>query len=147
MTVRGPFAIILAILLVVSLAANFIVLGFAAAQYGTRGSGGDAASIERIVTLGARAFPRDLRRQIKQELDSHRGEMRTAVRDLGSARRDMFRIMAAEQLDQQALSAAFIEVREKTDELQRLGQELIADVLEDASPESRAKIRPPRRRR
>jgi hypothetical protein len=142
MTIRGPFAFILLALLIVSLAANFLVLGFAAARH--RGFD-EAGAIDRIVALGARAFPRELRGEIGVQLGRHRGELGAALRDLGQARREMFRQMAAEPLDRAALDAAFADVRAKTDRLQRLGQELVADVLVDAPAEERARIRPPRR--
>lgn len=142
MTIRGVFAYVLVGLLVVSLAANFLVLGFAAARY----HGFDhPGSIERIVALGTRAFPPELRDQIDDQLGRHRGELRGALRDLGRARREMFRQMAADPLDRAALNAAFADVRAKTAELQRLGQDLVEEVLVEATPEERAKIRPRRR--
>jgi uncharacterized membrane protein len=142
MTIRGAFAYVLVALLIVSLAANFLVLGFAAARYRNVE---DTGAVERIVELGARSFPRELRREISAELKGHRGELRAALRDLGEARREMLRQMAAEPLDRAALDAAFANVRTKTGELQRLGQELVMEVLEKTPPEERAKIRPPRR--
>lgn len=143
MTIRGPFAFILVGLLIVSLAANFLILGFAAARY--HGGFDGPGAIERIVALGARSFPHELRGQIGDQLGRHRGELRAALRDLGEARRDMFRLMAAEPLDRAALNAAFADVRAKTDRLQQLGQELVEEVLVNAPPEERARIRPPKR--
>lgn len=142
MIVRGPFAYLLAALLIVSLAVNFLMLGFAVARYQNFD---DRAPIERIVALGANAFPSELRHTIGGELDRHRGALDRALRDLGEARREMFRQMAAEPLDRDALDAAFRDVRKKTDELLRLGQELVKDALANAPPEERAKIRPPKR--
>jgi uncharacterized membrane protein len=142
MTIRGPFAYVLVALLIVSLVANFLVLGFAAARYRNFE---DAGAVERIVELGARAFPRELRGQIGKELKGHRGQLRGALRELGEARREMLRQMAAEPLDRAALDAAFAEVRARTDALQRLGQELVTEVLEKTPPEERAKIRSQRR--
>jgi len=142
MTVRGPFAYILVGLLIVSLAANFLIFGFAAARY--HGGFDDPGAIDRIVALGARAFPRELRDEIGDQLGRHRGELHAALRDLGRARREMFRQMAADPLDRAALNAAFADVRAKTGEVQRLGQDLVEEVLVDAPPEERAKIRPPR---
>lgn len=142
MTIRGAFAYVLVALLIASLAANFLVLGFAAARYRDFD---DAGAIDRIVALGARAFPRELRDEIGEQLGSHRGALRGALRDLGEARREMFRQMAAEPLDRDALDRAFRDVRDKTDKLQRLGQELVEEVVVNASPEERAKIRPPKR--
>jgi uncharacterized membrane protein len=142
MTIRGFFAFFLVALLILSLAANFLVLGFAAARY--RGFD-DPGAIERIVELGGRAFPRELRREIGAELRRHRGEVRAALGDLGEARREMYRQMAADPLDRAALNAAFTDVRTKTEALQRLGQGLVEDVLVNTPPEERANIRPPRR--
>lgn len=142
MTIRGPFAYVLIALLIASLAVNFLVLGFAAARYHAYD---DAGTIDRIVTLGARAFPRELRDDISHQLGRHRGELRAALRDLGDARREMLRRMAAEPLDRDALDAAFRNVRDKTNTLQRLGQELVEDVVVNASPEDRAKIRTSKR--
>jgi len=141
MIIRGPFAFIIVILLIVSLAANFLILGFAASRF--RG-GDEVAAIERIVTLGARAYPREMRDEIGDRLGRNRRELRAAFRDVRNARRQTFTVMAAEPFDRSALESAFAEVREKTEKLQRLGQELVSDVVEEASPATRAKIRPPR---
>jgi uncharacterized membrane protein len=141
MTIRGPFAFVIVGVLVLSLAANFLVLGFAAARYHNFDEG---AAIERIVSLGTRAFPRELRRQIGDALGQHRGELRGALRDVQEARRHMLEVMAADPFDRAALDAAFADVRAKTDTLQRLGQELVGDVVAEATPDERSEIRPPR---
>jgi hypothetical protein len=146
MTIRGPVAFIMIALLVVSLSANFLVLGFAAARFGGFGGFGgfdEGGAIERIVALGARAFPRELRREIGGQLGRHRGELRAALDEVRDARLRMFEVMAAQPFDRAALDAAFAEVRAATDRLQRLGQELVGEVIEKAPPEARAEIRPP----
>lgn len=140
MTVRGPFAFVIVAVLIVSLAANFLVLGFAVARYHGFSEG---AAIERIVALGARAFPRDLRHQIGEQLGRHRGELRAALAEVRAARRHMFEVMTAEPFDRSNLDAAFAEVRAATDRLQALGQQLVGDVVEEATPGERAGIRPP----
>lgn len=147
MTIRGPFAFLLAAVLIVSLAANFLVLGFAAARFagvGPFGFGDEVGAIERIVALGARAFPRELRREIAGQLGRHREELRAALEEVREARRRMFAVMAAEPFDRAALDAAFAEVRAATDRLQLLGQDLVGDVVEKAPSEERVQIRPPR---
>jgi uncharacterized membrane protein len=140
MTIRGPFALVIVGVLGLSLAANFLVLGFAAARYHGFDEG---AAIERIVSLGTRAFPRELRHQIGDELGRHHGELRGALADVQSARRHMFQVMTADPFDRTALDAAFADVRAKTDILQKLGQDLVGDVVAAATPEERAEIRPP----
>jgi hypothetical protein len=144
-TIRGPFAFLILAIMIVSLAANFLVLGFAAARFGGGpfGFGDDGGAIERIVALGARAFPRELRREIGGQLGRHRGELRAALDEVREARLRMFATMAAEPFDRAALDAAFAEVRAATDRLQLLGQDLVGDVVEKAPPEERARIRPP----
>jgi uncharacterized membrane protein len=139
MTIRGPFAFVIVTVLVLSLAANFLVLGFAAARFHGFDEG---AVIERIVSLGTRAFPRELRRQIGDALGRHRGELRGALHDVQEARKHMLQVMAAEPFDRAALDAAFAEVRARTETLQRLGQELVGDVVAEATPEERSEIRP-----
>lgn len=141
MTIRGPFAYALVAILIVSLAANLLILGFAASRY--RGAD-EASAIERIVALGVRAFPREMRSEINDQFGHHRSELRGAFRDVREARRHVFSAMTAEPFSRANLDAAFAEVRSETDKLQRLGQELVGDVVEAETPALRAKIRPPK---
>jgi len=141
MTLRGPLAIIVLILLVASLAVNFLIGGFVAARFGGFGEG---AGIERIVSLGTRAFPQSLRQEIRDGFRERRGDFREAFRDMRQARMRMFEAMSAEPFDRAALDAALADVRAKTARLQELGQDITADVVEKASPAERAEIKPPR---
>lgn len=145
MTIRTPLVIFLAALLIVSLAVNFLVLGFAAARYGQFRQGGDI--LERVIALGARSFPADIRREITASLARERPELRAALRDVQEARRRMFEIMRTEPFDRAALDAAFADVRAKTEALQERGQALLGDAIEQASPEARSEIEPPPRLR
>jgi uncharacterized membrane protein len=141
MTIRGPFAIILLVVLVLSLAANFVVAGFAAARFAYPRPGGE---IERIVAIGIRAFPPEIRGLITSGTNAERNRMRAAFEDVRAARRAMFEAMRAETFDRGALEAAFADVRTKTMALQEIGQQVVARAIEQASPETRAKIRLPR---
>lgn len=141
MTIRGPFAFAIVGILALSLAANLLILGYAASRFR---SGDEASAIERIVALGVRAFPREMRREIGDQLGRHRGELRSAFRDVREARRRVFSAMAAEPFSRAELDASFAEVRRKTEKLQRLGQDLVGDVVEGESSAVRAKIRPPK---
>lgn len=144
MTIRTPLAIFLAALLIVSLAANFLVLGFAAARYGQFRQGD---ILERVIALGARSFPADIRREITASLARERPELRAALQDVQEARRRMFELMRTEPFDRAALDAAFADVRAKTEALQERGQALLGDAIEQASPEARSEIEPPPRLR
>jgi uncharacterized membrane protein len=144
MTIRTPLAIFLAVLLVISLAANLLVLGFAAARYGQFRQGD---VLERIIALGVRGFPAEIRREITASLARERPELRAALDDVQEARRHMFEVMKAEPFDRAALDAAFADVRAKTEALQERGQDLLGDAVEQAPSEARAKIEPPPRLR
>jgi uncharacterized membrane protein len=137
MTIRTPLAILLAVLLVVSLAANFLVLGFAAGRYGQFRQGD---FLQRVIALGIRSFPGDIRRDITASLVRDRPELGAALEELQDARRRMFEIMKAEPFDRAALDAAFADIRAKTEALQARGQDLLGDAVEQASPEARAEI-------
>jgi len=61
---------------------QYLIVGFAAARFHGGFDGPDA--IDRIVALGARSFPRELRDQIGDQLGRHRGELRA----VGDVQRD-----------------------------------------------------------
>ena len=56
----------------------------------------------------------------------------------------MFEAMRADPFDRAALDAAFADVRTETNDVQTIGQEIVAAAIADASPQVRARIRPPR---
>jgi uncharacterized membrane protein len=140
MTIRTPAAIFLAALLIVSLAANFLILGFAAGRYGQFRQGD---FLERMIALGVRSFPAEIRREITTSLVRERPELGAALQTLQEARRRMFEIMMTEPFDRAALDAAFADVRAKTEALQERGQNLLGDAVEQSSPEARSEIRLP----
>ena len=62
----------------------------------------------------------------------------------------MFRAMRADPFDKAALDRTYLKLRMATDDLQRAGQEIVAEVLAETPPGERHKIRhrrrpPPRR--
>lgn len=142
MTIRGPFAVTLLVLLFLSLAANLLIAGFAVGRVaGPRPPGGD---IERLVTMGMGDFPPEIRRDVMARARDNRSQFRAKVNDVEVARQRMFQAMRAEPLDRKALEAAFADLRQKTNELQLAGQELVAGALADSPPDVRRHIRPPR---
>jgi uncharacterized membrane protein len=144
MTIRGPFAATLLVLLFLSLAANLMIVGFAIGRVVGPWPGGD---IERIVAMGTRNFPPEIRRAVAERALAGRSQFRAKLDDVQAARQRMFEAMRAEPFDRAALEAAFADLRQKTDELQRAGQELVAGALAEASPETRHHIMMPRRPR
>ncbi len=142
MTIRGPFAVTLIVLLFVSLAANLVVAGFAVARFaGPRPGGGE---IDRIVALGIRAFPPEIQGDIMTQVRAHRDEFRAGLDAVRSARQQMFAAMRADPFDRAALDAAFADVRRSTNDVQTIGQTIVADAIANAPPDVRARIRPPR---
>lgn len=141
MTIRGPFAVTLLVVLFVSVAANLLIAGFVAARVAGPRPGGE---IERIVAMGIRAFPREIRQGVESRVRSGRDEFRAKLDEIRDAHERMFAAMRAEPFDRAGLEAAFADVREKTNALQAAGQELVADAVAEAPPEVRGRIRPPR---
>ena len=71
--------------------------------------------------------------------------MRAALDAVQDARMRMFEAMRAEPFDAAALDAAFADVRAKTNELQRVGQEIVARRRSPTPrPTCARRIRPPR---
>ncbi|MEO8668514.1 MAG: periplasmic heavy metal sensor [Bauldia sp.] len=139
MTVRGPFAIILVVVAALSLATNFLILGFVAARVSDFRHG----AVERLVAIGARSFPGKIRDAIIAEAAEEKGPLRAALFDLRTARQTMFAAMRAEPFDPAALDRAFADVRAKTATLQSLGQALVGEAVAAAPPGVRQQIEPP----
>lgn len=140
MTIRGPFAIALLVVLGLSLAANLVVLGFAASRVGSIRMGG----LDRVVALGLRGYPQEIRRAIAADALVEREAFAKAIGDFSAARMRAFEAMRAEPFDPAALAAAFAEMREKTAVLQQLGHGAIGKAIAAAPPDEREKIKPPR---
>ena len=141
MTIRGPFAVALAVLLFVSLAANFVVAGFTLARIaGPR----PPSDIERIFAIGLRDFPPEIRQAIGERVSAGRDQLRARINAIEAARQRMFEAMRAQPFDSAALEAAFADLRAETVALQQAGQGVVAAAIADAPPEMRRNIRPPR---
>ena len=140
MTIRGRLAGIVIAVLALSLAANLLIAGFVAARFVGLS---EPTAMERIVMLGIKTFPPEIRRAILAEALSDRSELRTALSAFREARQKLFQTMRAEPFDPAALDAAFAEVRAQTDTLQNAGQKIIGEAVKAASPEARAQIAGP----
>lgn len=138
MTIKGPFAVVVLIVLVLSVTANLLIAGFTIARLGEFRS---RDSVERLVTLGTRSFPQPLRDDIVSRVRAGREVLRGPLRDVEAARRQMLEAMRAEPFDRAALNAAYEQLRDATAELQRAGQDIVADAIADAPPDVRRSIR------
>ena len=141
MTIRGPFAIVLVVLLFVSVGANLVIAGFTIARFAGPRPGGE---IERIVALGIRAFPPEIQRDIGQQVRGQRDKFRASIDAVNDARQRMFETMRADPFDRAALDASFADVRSKTNDVQVIGQDIVANALAKAPLDVRRRIKPPR---
>ena len=143
MTIRGPFAVTLLVVLFVSLAANLMIAGFTVSRFtGPPGPGG--GEIDRIVALGIRAFPPEIQGDIRKQVRAHRGQFGADLEAARAARQRMFAAMRANPFNRTALDQAFADVRTATNDIQSVGQTIVADAIANAPPDVRARIRPPR---
>ncbi|MCX5495936.1 periplasmic heavy metal sensor [Kaistia dalseonensis] len=141
----GRSALALVAVLAVSLLLNFVGIGYIAS--GFVGQRDRPVGAERLVTLGARSLPPDLRRGITAALDQRKDDLRSASRGVRDARLALFAAMRAEPFNADAVRAAFADLRGKLAATSEIGQDAIVDALEKATPETRAAIEPPGRRR
>ena len=141
MTIGRPLAIALLALLILSVAGNLVVAGFAVARFAGPRPGGE---VERIVALGIRAFPPEIRQAITESTRQQRDKFRAMVDETRNARMRMFEAMRAEPFDRARLEAAYADLRSRTNDIQALGQSIVAEAVAQASAETRSKIRPPR---
>jgi hypothetical protein len=140
MTIRGPFAVILVLLLFVSLAANFMVAGFVVAR---ASAPLQAVDVERIVALAAKGFPPEIQRAIATATKANRTELRDRLLAVQKAKQQMFAAMTAQPFSQVALDTAFTTYRDATAALQKAGQDVVEQAVSQASPDARRKIKVP----
>jgi hypothetical protein len=140
-TIRGPFAVVLLLLLFVSLAANFLVAGFVISRVNAAAVGN--ADVERLVAAAVRGFPPEIQRAIADQTKANRPQLRAGLEAVQAARQKMFEAMRAQPFNQAALDAAFAEYRTSTVALQKAGQDVVAQAIGQAPPDVRRKIRLP----
>jgi hypothetical protein len=138
-TVRGRFAVTLLVVLLVSLAANLTIAGFLASRAVGPRPGGD--EIDRIVSLGIHDFPPEIQRDILDQVRIRRVELDDNIGAMQAAERSMFRAMHADPPDRVALEAAFADVRSTTNDVQAIGQGIVAHAIAKSPPDVRARIR------
>lgn len=142
MTIARPWAIAILVGLFLSLAANLLVVGFAAARFGMGPKPPNL--IERIVAFGIRAFPPEIQDSIQKQTRERRDELRTLIDSTAEARMQMFTAMRADPYDPAALEAAFANLQARTIDLQRVGQDIVATAVAAAPADVRSQIRAPR---
>jgi uncharacterized membrane protein len=141
-TIRGPFAVVLLLLLFVSLAGNFLVAGFVAARVNVPRPPA-VADVDRVLANAVRGFPTELQRAIADAGRTSRPQLRTRLDAVQKARQEMFDAMRAQPFDPAALDAAFTDYRSSTAALQKVGEDLVAKAIANVPPDVRRKIKPP----
>jgi hypothetical protein len=141
-TIRGPFAVVLLLLLFLSVAANLLIAGFVAARVTAPRT---PADFERVVAASVRGLPQEIQRAVLEETRANRPELRAKLQDLEQAQQRMYQAMRAQPFDEAALNTALGDYRDKTTALQAAGQQILADAVAQAPPEVRRRIRPPQR--
>jgi uncharacterized membrane protein len=136
--IRGPFAAALLAVLFLSLAANVMIAGFALGRV----VGPRPSDFDRMLAMGMRGFPPEIRRAVSDKARDGRNQFRKQLDDIQKARQRLYDAMRAEPLDRVALEQAFADLRRKTDTLQQSGQELVAGAVVDAPPDVRRHIAP-----
>ncbi len=137
MTIRGKWAISLLVLFGVSLSMNLFVVGFAASRFHGMGRSG---GVEHMIGGFVNRFPREIRHNLRVQLDEVRPELSREFLELGDTRRRMFSLMREDQLDMVALEEAMSEARQKLTDAMAVGQRAVLKAIEDADPASRASI-------
>jgi len=139
MTIARPWVIAILAVLFLSVAANLVIAGFAAARFGGPPRG--PQMIERIVAIGIRAFPPTIQQDIQRLAEAEREEIRTRIDAMQEARLRMLDAMRADPFDMAALDAAFAELRLRVSELQEAGQVIVGEAVAAAPHDVRLNIR------
>lgn len=135
MTLDGRKAKLVLIALAVSLIANIFAVSFFVGRMSVGGMrAGEARS----------GYPPAIRAEMRHELETRRGDMMAARRQLRDARAAMFEAARAPTFDEAALTAAMAEVRTATAALQKVTQDALVETLKKMPAEERAGIRRPR---
>ena len=127
---------LLAVILVAMTVFAFLSAGTAAWMWRNPGA---VMAVRQAVEI----YPAPLRRAIRAELETNRGEMTEDVARIDAARSRMFELMRADPLDEEAIRAAMKDVRDAVMAVQAVGQEHLIEVMRKADPADRAKIRVP----
>jgi hypothetical protein len=139
-TIRGPFAIVLLLLLFASLSLNFLIGGFVVARANAPIA---AADVERMVSLAVRGFPPEIQRTIADTTKAKGPQIRASLEAVQQSRQKMYDAMRAQPFNQVTLDAAFAEYRSTTVALQKVGQDMVGQALAQVPPDVRRRIKPP----
>ncbi|MBB4065443.1 periplasmic heavy metal sensor [Gellertiella hungarica] len=119
----SPARLILAVLLGLSLAGNFFLLGYVLKVQR------DEPVRSMLADRPLGGYSEDVRREFRRLLKENRVETARALRALREARRDLSASAGATPVREDEVREAMARVRRATDELQRLMQDLLLEAL------------------
>ena len=140
MTIRGPLAWILAIVLLLSLAINVLIAGFVV---GRLHGGPDGDDIQHIIGMIVRPYPPEIRRAVMDEALAHREDLLGKLNAMRAARRAAFDATRAEPFDPAKLDAAYANMRAAAEAVQEAIQRIETDAIARAPAAARQQIQPP----
>jgi uncharacterized membrane protein len=123
MTRRSWLQVVLVVALAVSVIANFFMLGFFVKTSRVGFGGGTVA--EAL----ARAYPEDVRSEFRRLLRENRRETFAALREVRQARQALADASSATPYVEPEVERAMQRVREATDALQQMMQNLLLEAL------------------
>ena len=124
--------------LTVSVVVNLLLAGFIAGRMsGDIGFRGGMGAAPKMPQLGF--LDEERRREVSQGLEARR-ELRTNLRELRRSQRDIRAAFEAEPFDQEALSAALAEFRQRLEESQALSHGKLVAVAVRLTPDERRRM-------
>jgi hypothetical protein len=141
-TIRGPLAWILAIVLLLSLAINVLIAGVVLGRMHA-GPGPDSDDVQHIIGLIVRPYPPEIRRAFTDEALTQRGALLEKLNAMRDARREAFEAARAEPFDSARLDAAYANMRTAFAAMQQSIQRIEADAIARAPAPARREIKPP----
>lgn len=138
MTIRGRWAWVLLTLLVLSLSVNLFAGGLLAGRF---------VAEPRMAGMHhggpfAGGLPKKARGPVREAFLAHRDELGQQMAAIREARRRVILLLREPELDESALDAAFVELRERSAAAQALIQTIMREAALRLPPEARAAWRP-----
>lgn len=123
--------------LLLSLLVNGAVVGLIVSE---RLVDGEARAVRDISKMMLRDAPEQFRGAIREGMMAHRGEARSAFRELRAARRDVLIMLKQESLGADELRLGFQRIRQADSTLKGVMHEVLIEVLPALSVEERAQL-------
>lgn len=141
MTLSGRTGTAVVVALVVSVCLNVFVAGLVVGRI----SGGGAAAPDRAADAGGlerfmATVPAEARPVLRRALRENRRDLQGMVAAVREARQEAAAVVAREPFDPAAFQAAMAAVRDRSEALQAAVHVIIAEALDDLSPELRSEM-------